>query len=39
MLTVSLVVQVQLYFHVMTGGRVESAASYASTVILTCHDG
>ena len=38
MLTVLLVVQVQLYFHVMAGCRVDSAASCEGTVILTCHD-
>ena len=39
MLTVPLVVQVQLHLHVMTGSRVESAASCAGTIKLTCHDG
>ena len=38
MLKVPLVMQVQLYLHVMTGSRVDSAASCAGTVILTCHD-
>ena len=36
-LTVHLVVKVQLYLHVMAGCCFDSAASWADTVILTCH--
>ena len=36
-LIVPLAVQVRLYLHVMAGGCVDSAASCAGTVIITCH--